>query len=234
MFLRLGNNYRLLNISQAYLILNLKPDATQNDVKQAYRKMVLESHPDKNTSEQDGKKFKLITEAYHTVRNNLKEGGKNSSQKPTSDFNQEKSSSAKRWGAQKSGKTPEADWGKFTKEVEDADPQFWQQYTDEFWKNYEARKSRNTKSKYDFEITQEKPPNLFTMVDHSLCIACSSCETIAPEVFQIDKNSKMNPKSNVIKQNAASKEKIMNAAQTCPTKAIRVEDKETNSRLYPH
>jgi len=44
----------------------------------------------------------------------------------------------------------------------------------------------------------------------------------------------MNPKSNVIKQNAASKEKIMNAAQTCPTKAIRVEDKETNSRLYPH
>jgi NAD-dependent dihydropyrimidine dehydrogenase PreA subunit len=28
--------------------------------------------------------------------------------------------------------------------------------------------------------------------------------------------------------------KIMNAAETCPTKAIKVENKNTKERLFPH
>jgi ferredoxin len=44
----------------------------------------------------------------------------------------------------------------------------------------------------------------------------------------------MNPKSNVINQSGASAEKIMDAAQTCPTKAIRVEERDTGKKLYPY
>ena len=76
-------------------------------------------------------------------------------------------------------------------------------------------------------------PNLFVDVDPSLCIACCSCETIAPEVFEIDKSTKMNPKSHVINPKGAGFNKIMNAAETCPTKAIIVENKDTKERFYP-
>ena len=70
-------------------------------------------------------------------------------------------------------------------------------------------------------------------VDPSLCIACQSCETIAPEVFHIDKEPQMNPKSKVINMKGAGVNKFMNAAETCPTKAIRVENKDTKEKLYP-
>jgi curved DNA-binding protein CbpA len=227
----------LLDVSQAYVVLNLKPNATHNEVKQAYRKMVLESHPDRNDSERDGKKFKLITEAYHVLKNDRKSHNTktdNRQKYSNTKTNQSKTGSETKWSAPNKGKTPEADWERYTKQTEHADPNFWQEYVAEFWKNYESSKSGQTKNPYDFEITQEKEHRLFSNVDHSLCIGCCSCEIIAPQVFRVDKSSKMNPKSNVINQNGASTEKIFDAAQTCPTKAIRVEDQDSGKRLYPY
>ena len=80
----------------------------------------------------------------------------------------------------------------------------------------------------------EKQPNLLVDVDKSLCIGCCSCEIIAPEVFSIDKKSKTNPKSSVINQKGAGVNKIMNAAETCPTKAIIVKNSNTKEKLFPH
>ncbi|MFM7796026.1 MAG: DnaJ domain-containing protein [Candidatus Nitrosotenuis sp.] len=220
-----------MDSGQAYLILNLKPNASNNEIKQAYRKLALESHPDRNDSEQDGKKFKLITEAYNTLKGN-KSTTKSAQKNNTNSKNDQNTQT--NWGARSKGKVPEQDWSKFTEETEQADPNFWQEYVNEFWKGYESKKSKQSKDPFDFEITQEKKPNLFSSVDHSLCIGCCSCEIIAPEVFHIDKKTKMNPKSNVIKQNGASSEKIMDAAKTCPTKAIYVEDVNSKKRLYPY
>jgi DnaJ-class molecular chaperone len=213
---------------QAYVILNLKPSATHNEVKMAYRQLVLESHPDRNNSEQDGKRFKLITEAYHVLKNSKPH---DTNHKKHTESRKQKSA---KWGARHSDKTPEEDWSRYTKQTEQSDPHFWQEYVSEFWKSYESAKSNQTKNQYDFEITQEKKPNLFSSVEHSLCIGCCSCETIAPQVFHVDKTSKMNPKSNVINQTGTNVEKIMDAAQTCPTKAIRVEEQTTGKRLYPY
>lgn len=218
-----------MDATQAYVILNLKPDATHSEVKKAYRKLVLESHPDRNDSEQDGKRFKSITEAYHLLKNNKSHN--NTSQKKHTDSRKKPAS---KWSAQQTNKTPEEDWGRYTRQTEQSDPHFWQEYVSEFWKSYESAKSNQAKNQHDFEITQEKKPNLFSSVEHSLCIGCCSCETIAPQVFHVDKASKMNPKSNVIDQTGASVEKIMDAAQTCPTKAIRVEEQGTGKRLYPY
>jgi len=81
---------------------------------------------------------------------------------------------------------------------------------------------------------QKKQPNLFVDVDKSLCIGCCSCETIAPGVFEINKQSRSNPKSSVINQKGAGMNTIMNAAQTCPTKAIKVENIDTKERLFPY
>jgi DnaJ-class molecular chaperone len=46
----------------------LDEDASINQIKDAYRKLALEYHPDKNISAKDGEKFKMISEAYHTLR----------------------------------------------------------------------------------------------------------------------------------------------------------------------
>ena len=57
---------------------------------------------------------------------------------------------------------------------------------------------------------------------------------IAPDVFEINKETKSNPKSSVINQKGAGVNKIMNAAETCPTKAIIVENTDSKERLYPY
>lgn len=192
--------------------------------------MVLESHPDRNNSEQDGKKFKIITEAYHILKKNIRVYN-SSFQQTQTETRQKKQHPQKR--DFQYNKTPEEDWSRYTKQTEQNNPHFWQEYVSEFWKNYETQKTSQTKNPYDFEIKQEKKKRVRASVDHSLCIACCSCETIAPQVFHIDKNAKMNPKSNVINQNGTTVEKIMDAAQTCPTKAIRIEE-ESGKRLYPY
>jgi ferredoxin len=56
---------------------------------------------------------------------------------------------------------------------------------------------------------------------------------IVPTVFHVERNVKINPKSKVINEQGAKSEKILDAAQTCPTKAISVTDRESCRRLYP-
>ena len=63
---------RLLNTKQASQILLIKENSTYNEIRYAYRKLALELHPDKNDKESDGKKFKMITEAYYFLKNQHK------------------------------------------------------------------------------------------------------------------------------------------------------------------
>jgi len=224
-----------VDAQQAYQILRLNPGSSFSEIKYAYRKLALELHPDKNDKEVDGAKFKIITEAYHLLKNTNKVSNsktKNHQYAGTAARN-EWASPWSYWGARNNSKTPEEDWSRYTKGVEEADPAFWRKYVAEFWKRYEEGQKQERKG-YDFEITQEDEPDLSVDVDHSLCIGCCSCETIAPTVFSVDKVSKMNPKSKVINVRGAKCDKIMDAAQTCPTKAIKVEEKDTGSRLYPY
>lgn len=230
-----------MNKYQAYQTLNINSNSTFNDVKYAYRKLALELHPDKNSNEKDGKKFKEVTTAYHVLKNNHKKNNSNvtnsneanySSQHDTKqDFGKKKP----RGGDDPKGKTSEEDWSRFTKEFEESNPDFWKKYEAEFWKKYEARKNNdNGFGKKKEEGKKSEPGINFSVdVDPSLCIGCCSCETIAPEVFVVDKLSKMNPKSKVFNQRGARYNKVMNAAETCPTKAINVDDKDLKKRIYP-
>lgn len=68
----------LLNSDQCYHLLGLRKGASIPEIKNAYRKLALECHPDKNMSARDGEKFKLVTEAYHTLRIGTLHAGKNS------------------------------------------------------------------------------------------------------------------------------------------------------------
>lgn len=71
------------------------------------------------------------------------------------------------------------------------------------------------------------------IVEPSLCMAFGSCETLAPKVFVVEKNKRVNPKAVVECETCADYEKIYAAAATCPTKAIKIIDRYTGEQLYP-
>jgi ferredoxin len=230
-----------VNTYQALKALNVESDSTLDEIKAAYRRLALEFHPDKNTSEKEGNEFKKITEAYNYLKKNLNEkiddDGNASKQNYTNKKTYEQTNFERKsqWGAPPGGKTPEEDWSKYTREFEEEDPTFWREYEKRFWEEYNARIRPDGKhGEYEKAREPEKQPNLFVDVDKSKCIACCSCEMIAPDVFSINKNSKSNPKSTVINSKGAGINRIMNAAETCPTKAIIVENSDTKERLFPY
>ena len=231
-----------MNRTEATQILMLSSDATFDDIKYAYRKLSLKLHPDRNKNEKDGRRFKNVLEAYHFLKgeNRLK------------NYNDRNKSTQKKSSYNDRQHNPGEDWSRFTKDFE-MDENFWRQYEKSFWKDYELRKNEAKKNDYgrafwneNEERTSPKPKtenlnsetkiykhDLSVRVEKSQCIACLSCETIAPNVFVIDKLTMINPKSQVHNQYGASEGKIMDAAETCPTKAIKVNERKSGRRIYP-
>lgn len=50
-----------------YEVLGVERDASQEDIKRAYRKLARQLHPDVNPSEQAAERFKLVTHAYQVL-----------------------------------------------------------------------------------------------------------------------------------------------------------------------
>ncbi len=224
-----------MNTYQALSVLNVKHNSSQVEIKTAYRKLALELHPDKNKNEKENEQFKKITEAYNHLKKNHTPKSNSTHQEKTEGKSKTNFKGKPQWGSPGEQKIPEQDWSKYTREFEEGDPNFWKQYEKKFWDDYNARIRPDGKNgEFDKAREPNDQPNLFVDVDKSLCIACCSCETIAPGVFEINKQTRFNPKSTVINQKGAGVNKIMNAAETCPTKAIRVENNDTKETLYPY
>lgn len=64
-----------MNTTDCYQILGVQKDASQKEIKSAYRRLSLKYHPDRNKDEKDAEKFKQIIEAYQILR--LEEKKKN-------------------------------------------------------------------------------------------------------------------------------------------------------------
>ena len=223
-----------MNTYQALKTLKIDRNSSQSEIKAAYRKLALELHPDKNNKQEDAE-FKRITEAYNYLKKN--HNSNSIYQEPTEQKSDIKKDFTKKpqWGAPEDQKIPEQDWSKYTREFEEGDPNFWKEYEKNFWEEYNARvRADGRNGEFDKAKEPSKQPNLFVDVDKTLCIGCCSCEILAPNVFEVNKNSISNPKSSVKNPRGAGVNKIMNAAETCPTKAIIVENKDTKERLYPY
>lgn len=64
------------NSNNFYSILNIKKNASKDEIKQAYKKLVIKTHPDKNINSPDADKYKIefikIQEAYETLSDESK------------------------------------------------------------------------------------------------------------------------------------------------------------------
>ena len=61
-----------LDVNECYQVLGVDSTSTPKEIKQAYRKLSLKYHPDRNPEFDDGKKFKEISDAYQFLKNNRK------------------------------------------------------------------------------------------------------------------------------------------------------------------
>ncbi len=64
------------SVEECKEILGINSNSTPKQIKQAYRKLSLKYHPDRNLEFQDGKKFKEISEAYQILKSNRKDSFK--------------------------------------------------------------------------------------------------------------------------------------------------------------
>jgi len=71
------------------------------------------------------------------------------------------------------------------------------------------------------------------IVEPSLCMAFGSCEILAPHVFHVETNKIINPKAVVVSETGDNFESILDAAKTCPTKAIIIIDRYTGKQIFP-
>jgi molecular chaperone DnaJ len=55
-------------VSEFYALLGISQEASDAEIKKAYRKLAMEYHPDRNSSPQAEARFKEITEAYEVLR----------------------------------------------------------------------------------------------------------------------------------------------------------------------
>lgn len=67
-----------MNTADCYQILGVQKGASQKEVKNAYRRLSLKYHPDRNKDEKDGEKFKRVLEAYQILRLEEKKKSKRS------------------------------------------------------------------------------------------------------------------------------------------------------------
>src|SRR2546425_11230627 len=59
-----------------YVVLGVQRDASEADIKKAYRRLAMECHPDRNNGDKSAEeKFKLVSEAYEVLRDPEKRAG---------------------------------------------------------------------------------------------------------------------------------------------------------------
>ncbi len=198
----------MLDSSGYYAILGVSEQATYPELKRAYRRLARKYHPDRNRSSEAEILIKTINAAFEVLSDK--------------------------------DKRAEYDKGDFGKAMSNGRPHYTvdQRIEEPYDYNLENRSRQEHKTKapevHGATSALDLPKGRFQItVEPSLCLAFGSCEILAPKVFVVEKNKRINPKARIESEIGAKFESILAAAQTCPTKAIKIVDRYTGEQIYP-
>jgi ferredoxin len=221
----------LLDSKGYYAILGVSERAKYTEIRAAYRLLAKKYHPDRNNSDFAEDIIKKINAAFEVLSNRDKRR----------EYDQT---------------VFDNDWSHKEDKVvgENSDNNnmkhnYYQVYSNhsssyhpDLHENIKINNNNNNNNNGDLgtelrtqSIDRLDPPKarFHLIVDPSLCMAFGSCETLAPKVFVVEQNKILNPKAIVKSETGADFDMILAAAQTCPTKAIKIMDRYTGEQIYP-
>ena len=188
-----------------YAILGVSEDANFQEIKKSYRKLAKKYHPDRNKSANAEETIKKINEAFETLSDRRKR--KQYDLESSNIFDLEESNN-----------------GEKEENLSDQKQKISQKFSKSEFKNNLV---------HDSSLLDTIRSRFHILIEPSLCLAFGGCESIAPKVFVVDKNKRINPKARVESETADTLDRIVMAAQACPTKAIKIIDRYTGNQIYP-
>ena len=188
-----------------YAILRVSKDANFQEIKKSYRKLAKKYHPDRNKSDNAEETIKKINEAFETL----------SDRKKRKQYDLESSNIFD---------LVESNNGEKEENLSDQNQENLQNF---------AKSEFKSNSGLDSSLLDTIRSRFHILIEPSLCLAFGGCESIAPKVFVVDKNKRINPKARVESETADTLDRIVMAAQACPTKAIKIIDRYTGNQIYP-
>jgi ferredoxin len=213
------------DIMDYYSILGVSQYAKFREIKAAYRRLALKYHPDRNTSPLSEATIKIINAAFEVLSDKDKRR-----QYDEKAFINKKKAQTQSYSSSSphvnSSDTVHSDSGHTSSD-------------DEYHNTHVIkgnRKETDVKSEKISSVTNifGKSKGRFQIsIEPALCMAFGSCETLAPNVFEVDKEKMINPKAKLKSETGDDFERILAAAQTCPTKAIIIRDRYSGEQIYP-
>lgn len=207
-----------------YAILEVSQHATYQEIRRSYRKLARKYHPDRNHSSFSEDMIKKINAAFETLSDREKRHQYDimdyyNSVDKDMDYNFSYTSNSASYTSESHNNVRD---------------QKNDSYRDEELKNSWRNVSSGIKEDTANADLLDIPKGRFhIIVEPSLCMAFGSCKTLAPKVFVVEKNKNFNPKAKVESEIGGTFEQILSAAQTCPTKAIKIIDRYTGEQIYP-
>ncbi len=209
-----------------YEVLEISRYANQLEIKSAFRRLARRYHPDRNSTVSDdimkniNIAFEILSDPGKRQQYDESLAGERPRKLDRTDQNREGNSTSNQnnWQVHTISDDLNGQTGSYHNEVD---------------VNFESRLNA------EHEVASLGKDNTLLesryriIVEPSLCLAFGSCETLAPKVFVVEKNKRINPKAIVISETAEDFETILDAAKTCPTKAIFIIDRYTGERIFP-
>jgi molecular chaperone DnaJ len=216
------------DIMNYYTILGVSQDAKYREIKAAYRRLALKYHPDRNSSPISENSIKIINAAFEV----LSDRDKRRQYDEKAIYNNK--ANKKKDQTQSSSSSPHVTSSNTVYSNSDRTSN-----DDEFHNTVIKKGNRNETDVKTGKVSSL--PNIFhksigrihITIEPTLCMAFGSCETLAPNVFVVDKDKMINPKATLKSGTGDDFEAILAAAQTCPTKAIIITDRYTGEQIYP-
>jgi molecular chaperone DnaJ len=229
-----------LDVKGYYAIMEVSEQANYREIRAAYRRLAKKYHPDVSGSLYAEETIKTINAAFEVLSDKEKRREydrmvfDNSDTLQQRGHQKENENNVKNTNAQSSNKSENKD----SRDRRSAYRNFYSDLInnsnhDKADNSYRSIKQDTSQPSAVTTEPLDTKSRFHIIVEPSLCMAFGSCETLAPKVFVVEKNKIFNPKAKVVSETAEDFDAILAAAQTCPTKAIFIIDRNTGECIYP-